>query len=156
MLFRRKFFCTILLAMRTDETIDKCLYIIGWILLGLIGTAFLLRSMGYLEFLSNLPHCYWHKLTGYYCPGCGGTRALQAFLKGKFLTSLYYHPFEVYTAVVGGWFMLSQTIWRVSGKRIAIGMHYRDIYLWLALALVVFNWLVKNMHILFFGLDLMA
>ncbi len=45
----------------------------------------------------------------------------------------FYHPIVVYTAVFFGWFMLSQTIEKASRGRFAIGMHYRDIYLWIAL-----------------------
>ena len=51
--------------------------------------------------------------------------------------------------------MISQTIARLSRKRLAIGMHYRDIYLWLALLLVVLNCLIKNAALLFFEVDLL-
>lgn len=45
--------------------------------------------------------CLFRLLTGLYCPGCGGTRALKCLLQGKVLTSLYYNPLIVYMAVVG-------------------------------------------------------
>ena len=51
--------------------------------------------------------------------------------------------------------MISQTIARLSQNRLAIGMHYRDIYLWLALLLVVLNCLIKNAALLFFEVDLL-
>lgn len=44
--------------------------------------------------------CKFYEKTGYYCPGCGGTRALRLCLQGHFLKSLKYHPavlaFELY------------------------------------------------------------
>ena len=141
--------------MRTDPLLDKCFYIIGWILLAAGAGVGIARYCGALDFLEHLPPCIWHATTGVYCPGCGGTRALRAFLKGKILLSLYYHPFVVYCAAVGGWFMISQTIARLSRNRLAIGMHYRDIYLWLALLLVVLNCLIKNATLLFFEVDLL-
>lgn len=36
-----------------------------------------------------LPKCLFHKLTGLYCPGCGGTRALSSLLHGDLKSSLH-------------------------------------------------------------------
>lgn len=68
----------------------------------------------------------------------------------------FYHPIVVYTAVFFGWFMLSQTIEKASRGRFAIGMHYRDIYLWIALAIVLLNWLVKNLVLAVFDIALLG
>lgn len=43
--------------------------------------------------------CLFHLLTGFYCPGCGGTRAIRLLLRGQFLKSMQYHPFVPYAAV---------------------------------------------------------
>ena len=32
--------------------------------------------------------CIFHKITGFYCPGCGITRAIKALLKGDIYTSI--------------------------------------------------------------------
>lgn len=37
------------------------------------------------------PRCLFHALTGLYCPGCGGTRALYWLLHGEFFRSLRYN-----------------------------------------------------------------
>lgn len=135
---------------KTDENV---LYIIGWILIAALLTvaaAYALRP----ELFAHLPPCPLHKLTGFYCPGCGGTRAVAALLRGKFVTSLIYHPFVLYAVLIGGWFMITQTVERLSRGRIAIAMKYRDWYLWVALVLVVINCLVKNI-LLFYGIDAM-
>jgi hypothetical protein len=37
------------------------------------------------------PHCPFHSVTGFYCPGCGSQRALSALLHGDFLSALQYN-----------------------------------------------------------------
>lgn len=41
--------------------------------------------------------------------------------------------------------MISQTIEQISRGKINIGMHYRDLYLWIALVIAIVNCLVKNL-----------
>ena len=43
----------------------------------------------------HLP-CLFRAMTGLYCPGCGGTRAVQYLLQGRLLLSLRYHPLVLY------------------------------------------------------------
>ena len=142
--------------LKTDPLLDRCFYIIGWVCLGLAGLALIAVKLGVLQMLGGIPPCALHRLTGYYCPGCGGTRAMMALFHGKILTSLYYHPVVVYTAAVGGWFMLSQTVERLSGRKIKIGLHYRDVYLWIALAIVILSCLGKNLVLAITGVPPMA
>lgn len=78
-----------------------------------------------------------------------------ALLHGHLIRSFVLHPFVPYTAVLGGWFMLSQTLQRISRGRLHIGMHFRPLYMWLALAIIVLNCIVKNMLILFCGIHLL-
>ena len=91
--------------------------------------------------------CIFHKLTGLYCPGCGGTRAVAFLLHGDFLHSLVYHPFVPYAFVLCTWFMISQTIERLSKGRLHIGMHFREAFLWIALAIIIINFIVKKIKI---------
>lgn len=112
-------------------------------------------SCGVLPVIHVAP-CMIHSMTGYYCPGCGGTRATYALLHGKIITSLYYHPIVVYGVVVGGWFMISQTIERLSQGKLRIGMRYRDLYLWIALTIAIVNCLVKNLVLAITGIALLG
>lgn len=133
----------------TDENV---LYVIGWILIGVVVlAAVVLWLLPELVEKYRMP-CIFQLLTGFYCPGCGGTRAVQSLFRGRWLDSFLLHPFVPYTAIVGGWFMISQTLQRVSRGRLSIGMKYRDIYLWIALGLVGVNFLVKNI-LLLVGVD---
>lgn len=135
----------------TDENV---LYIIGWILILFLTVAAVIMMVCPQLWKGKFPPCLFHLLTGLYCPGCGGTRAVITLSQGKLLTSVLYHPFVPYVALVGGWFMISQTLQRLSKGKLAIGMKYRDIYLWIALALVAVNFLVKNI-LLLGGIDVL-
>lgn len=95
--------------------------------------------------LLNLPPCIFHLLTGYYCPGCGGTRAFRALLHGHILDSLCYHPVVLYGLSVYLYFMLTQTIQRLSRQKFSIGMRYRSIYAWICVAVILGNFVLKNL-----------
>ncbi len=141
--------------MRPEPELDKQFYMIGW---GCIAVALLyigLRELLHVDIIDYMPPCIFHKVTGYYCLGCGGTRAVFALARGNLLRSLFLHPFVPYVAIVGGWFMISHTIQRISRNRLRIGLHFRMIYLWIGLGLAVFNFLWKNGVLLFTGVALM-
>lgn len=42
--------------------------------------------------VTHLPPCPIHALTGFLCPGCGGTRAIAALLHGHPLTAFRLNP----------------------------------------------------------------
>lgn len=94
--------------------------------------------------------CIFHKLTGLYCPGCGGTRAVYWLLKGNVAYSLHYHSIVLYGAVLYVCYMLSNTVQYVSRGRITIGMKYRPVYGKIAVVLLVVNTIWKNGNLLLF------
>ena len=132
----------------TNKKAEDIFYVTGLILAaagGLFWYAY--QRLGFrLE--HYIPPCIFRQVTGYYCPGCGGTRAVYALFSGHLIKSFYYQPFVLYAVVVGGCFLLSQTVERLSKGKLAIGMRYRDCYLWIALTLIAINFLVKNMALL--------
>ena len=66
--------------------------IAGWIALGLgIAGGHLLRY-GIFDWMHGKDLCAFHRLTGYYCPGCGITRACFALSNGMILKSFLMHP----------------------------------------------------------------
>lgn len=129
--------------------------IIYWILAGVV-LAFVL---GYVVLKITgisiqLPMCTLLKWTGLYCPGCGGTRACVCLMEGNVKASFYYHPIVLYGALISGWYLLSHTIEYLSKGRISIGMRYRDIYLYIAILILLVNWFVKNACLIFAGIRL--
>lgn len=142
--------------MKTDKKTDTVCYLIGWCLIGIIILYYILSESTGIGFLHFHYPCLFHAWTGYYCPGCGGTRAVYALLQGKFFRSFVYHPLVPCTAVLGGWFMVSQTLERLSRRKWRIGMHFRDWYLWAALVLITVNFIVKNMALAIWHIDLLC
>lgn len=140
---------------KTDKKLDNRIYILGWIANGVILLlGIFLIITGINPFRLSRP-CMLHLITGYYCPGCGGTRAVYFLLRGHVLRSFCYHPIVLYSVVIGEWFMISQTIERISRGRFRIGMHVREIYLWAGLGIIVVNFLIKNAALIIFHIDLL-
>lgn len=74
-----------------------------------IGASLLLRLI-LIEnerfFRSLSPGCMVHRVTGLHCPGCGGTRAFFAFLKGDIATSWRMNPLFLSSVGIGLIFLI--------------------------------------------------
>ena len=75
-----------------QEKTEQAFYAVGASFLGVVLMLYLLYKMFPISLGRFLMPCMFLKLTGLYCPGCGGTRAVAALLKGKWLLSFFYHP----------------------------------------------------------------
>lgn len=138
--------------MKEQNRIEKQFYVIGCVLFWVfLGTAVILK-LGWLDRLPQIP-CMFVLVFGMYCPGCGGTRAAKALLEGRVLASFLYHPLVLYAVVLYLWFMVSHTLSLIGVKHIR-PMKYRNIYLWIALLIVVLNFVVKNILLLGFGIEM--
>lgn len=62
---------------------------------GAAGTSLVLRQQDPYAPHSLLPPCPFHALTGYYCPGCGSTRALYSLLHGDAAHAMAMNPLLV-------------------------------------------------------------
>lgn len=122
----------------------------GLVLLAAGGAAWLLYRFFLEAFLPEAP-CFFSEIVGIYCPGCGGTRAAEALLHGRLLQALWYHPLVPYGALIGGGFMLTQGIHRL-GVRCVRGWRYHNWYLYVAVAILLGNFLLKNVLRLVYGI----
>lgn len=82
--------------MQTDETIDRYFYITGWICIAIFAALAAVIGVCGTQILTKVPPCPLHAYTGYYCPGCGGTRATFALLHGHLIRSFVLHPLRLY------------------------------------------------------------
>lgn len=140
---------------REQDKLNQGLYIAGWCIVLLILLTAVDRTIG-IGMEQYLPPCLFHRWTGLYCPGCGGTRAVFALLHGNIYASFGYHPLVPCVALTGIWFLLSNTIEKLSRKQIPIGMNFRESYLWIALCIIIVNCLMKNIALICFHVDMLA
>lgn len=95
--------------------------------------------------------CMFWKFWGIYCPGCGGTRAVLALLRGDFLLSAWYHPMVMYAVLMYAWFMLSHTLEKLHVPLIK-GMKFEVWIMYGMLVVLVLNCILKNVLKFGFGI----
>ena len=136
--------------MKKSRTLEEEIYVIGlWFLL-IGGTAVLIYFKLILPNV-EMPPCVAFSILGLYCPGCGGTRAVEALFHGQIIKSLWYHPLVLYGTVLYGTFMLTHTMakMKIPGVR---GMKFHNWYIYGAVILLFANWIIKNILKLCFGI----
>lgn len=90
-----------------------------------------------------IPACPFYEATGYYCPGCGGTRAVMALFHGKIAASLYYHPFVIYMIVYYAAYEISHLMHSVTHGKIR-GFYFCPLFYYIGIILIIIQWVVKN------------
>ena len=97
--------------------------------------------------------CLFHLMTGLYCPGCGGTRAVRALLRGDLAMSFQYHPLVLYMAAVILTEAVSFGIARATkNPRWFLGHVLGFVYI--GVGIILANWIFKNYMLVFRGIDL--
>ena len=97
-------------AERTEDVLF-CIIVAGIIIF--VGGLGILHVLD-LEWIAQGAPCFIYSLTGWYCPGCGGTRAVKALLCGRLFDSIYiirqYHisPYGQLYFCVGKVFTICQ------------------------------------------------
>lgn len=99
--------------------------------------------------------CLFQRLTNLYCPGCGGTRAVLALLRGDVLLSLKYHPLVVYGAAVLSAELASWLAARkLKNPRYYLG--HEMMFIGIGVAIILINWGFKNYMLAVRGIDLLS
>lgn len=81
--------------------------------------------------------CTFYKLTGIYCMGCGGTRAMLALLEGNILLSVHENPAVIILAVFVMLFYFEQILKAFSKAKNLIP---RDLKFWIVLLILWTIW----------------
>ncbi|MGN0396819.1 MAG: DUF2752 domain-containing protein [Candidatus Fimimorpha sp.] len=97
--------------------------------------------------------CVMRKMTGLYCPGCGGTRAFLFLIHGKIGMSLFYHPVVCYAVTILSVYMITQTIMRTTKRKVS-ALHFRMGYCYIGAAILIGNFLWKNYYVIEKGIYL--
>lgn len=92
-----------------------------------------------------ITQCLIYNKTGIYCPGCGCTRAFINMLQGNIIQSLKYNPTVIYSTIVIGIYMSSQSIGRIFGiKEERYIMKYKPIYIYIGIVILMGTCIIKN------------
>ncbi len=59
--------------------------------------------------------CPFHRITGWYCPGCGGQRALHELLHGHFIAALRLNPLAILLFIPAAIYAYTAYAFRVLG-----------------------------------------
>lgn len=133
-----------------EYTIEAALFNVGIISL-IIMTALILSDRYFPMQISRIKlPCMFNVITGLYCPGCGGTRALKALFSGDIIRSFICNPAVVYAAGLYVWFMCSHVLARLTKGRVS-GLKYRHIYLCILFLILLVNFLVRNYLLINYG-----
>jgi hypothetical protein len=89
----------------------------------------------------NLPKCFFHELTGLYCPGCGVQRSFHALLNGQILTAIDYNflfilflPLLIYFILAFAW----------GKKHAASSFIYKPVFSFAVVFVVISFWVLRN------------
>lgn len=109
------------------------------------------------SFLYGMFHmpCLFRLLTGLYCPGCGGTRALVYLAQGRLLKSVVYHPLVFYGVTALTAELLTAWIAKRTGKPECY-LGHEQLLIRAGVGIILINWLVKNILMIGFGIDLLS
>lgn len=125
------------------------MYELGLVALGICTAAVLLYFLTGINVLSFSYPCVFNKVTGLCCPGCGGTRAARALLRGEIIKSIYDYPPLLYAVIVYVIFMVRCFLYRhFDVRKSKDGAIIKYLYIFLALMLV--QWVVKIVAQVFF------
>lgn len=142
--------------MTLKSTIDfedpKVSRVLFYILLGGMGLGLLLWGILYfskvdLYGILSLNRCSFRYATGFYCPGCGGTRAVLSLLQGRLGQSFFYHPLVPYVFFSSVAFMISHVL-NILTKGKVKAWKLRPIFFYILIAILLVQWLVKNICLL--------
>ncbi len=142
---------------------NKIVYRIGVALFFLGVAAAVLYHTGIFVPTEALYPCAFRRICGLYCPGCGGTRSVEALLNGRLLTCLAYHPFVFYCFLMYVIFMITHSLERLltflhahtknkrkppHHKRWVKGLSFRISYVYIGIIILLLQWLLKNLSLL--------
>ena len=97
----------------------------------------------YMKYIAslNIP-CFVHLTTGYWCPGCGGTRSMIELSKGHIIRSIHYNPISV-VLLINFILMYIQLIFNTHNIKKRV-LPENDMYIVILVIAMLFYYLIRN------------
>ena len=107
-----------------------------------------------IEFLKRLflKECSFHAKHQLYCPGCGGTRAAIALLRGEILESLRYNPITLLLIIDVALMTIIDLVKKLSNGKYVFS-RIRLIYNVAFLIFIVIYFVLRNYLLVTYGID---
>lgn len=90
----------------------------------------------------NLPRCFFHEITGLYCPGCGVQRSFHALLHGYVSTAMGYNLLFVLCLPLIIYFVLGYVLEK---KCSSSSFVYKPKFSFAVLIVVISFWVLRNL-----------
>lgn len=136
---------------RYPEQIVEEWYVVGKIALVIFVAAAVLMLWKGDAIISREGGCIYRELAGFYCPGCGGTRAFYYMVHGHLWKSFLCNPFVLYMVGVYVFFMGNTFLYMHTEK---IGFRKVPIIglIYIGIGIMIGQCIIRN--ILYFGYGL--
>lgn len=97
------------------------------------------------------PPCPFHKLTGFYCPGCGSLRAVHQIIHGNIIAAFRLNPLAMILAP----FLMYAFIRQLTGTLLTKPLpqpFIRPLWIWILLGIIILYWIARNIPLWPFSL----
>ncbi|MBQ3517107.1 MAG: DUF2752 domain-containing protein [Lachnospiraceae bacterium] len=140
-------------AKRHPEQIIEEWYFVGKIALVIFVAAMILFWWKGDAIISREHGCVFRDTVGFYCAGCGGTRAFYYLVHGRLWKSFLYNPFVIYMVVVYVLFMVNTFLYMHTEK---IGIRKFPIVglIYIGIGILIGQCIIRNILFLGFGLTI--
>lgn len=137
------------------DRISRNVWYIGLLGFGAILLLLLLEHYTPLSLERLGYECWVHKMTGLFCPGCGGTRSVLALFRGDIIHSFVYHPLVLYVVSIYAIYMIRGGVAILSRERYHF-MKLRICYVYIGIAIILIQFFIKNIALLCFRIRWIA
>lgn len=116
-------------------------FLLFGIFLILLVAAYFLRETGGAGWM---PGCFFRKVTGLECPGCGMTRGTHALLNGRWLEAFRFNPVGMILLPIALLGLGIEMLAWVRGKSVFRGLHFGRWGSLILLGVMVIWWIGRN------------
>lgn len=114
---------------------------IGFIVPLLITIVFLFKEK-IIDIAGLFPECSLHKLSGYYCPGCGNTRSVICLFNGDVIGSLHNNITPTLLIALLA-LLYAELLFSIFGKKVKL-LPRNNIFWFIVIGMVLLYYLMRN------------